>query len=58
MAKRSKYVEVKPVEDWTTKEWETAYNSLNDNFAKLKNKMRKAMNCISQAQQWLSESMI
>jgi len=58
MAKRKFTPEPKPIEDFDKKDWETAYNQLNAKLDKLKNKMRKAMNCISQAQQWLSEAVI
>ena len=58
MAKKRFSDEIAPVEEWTTKEWEAAYKVLNEKFDKLKNKMRKAMNAISQAQQHLSEAVI
>jgi len=58
MAKRKKPQEVKPIEKFDVKDWEAAYNILNEKYDKLKNKMRKAMNCISQAQNYLSEAVI
>ena len=58
MAKRKYQAEQKPIEQFDKKDWENAYNQLNVKFDKLKNKMRKAMNCISQAQQWLSDAVI
>lgn len=58
MAKRKIQPEPKPIEKFDKKDWELAYNRLNANFDKLKDKMRKAMNAISQAQQYLSEAVI
>lgn len=58
MVKRKKVQEVKPIEKFDKKDWENAYNQLNEKFDKLKDKMRKAMNCISQAQNYLSEAVI
>ena len=58
MGKRRFSDEPKPIEEWSVKEWETAYNLLNERFDKLRNKMRKAMNAISQAQQHLSEAVL
>ena len=58
MAKRKIPVKPKPIEQFDKKDWEAAYNALNTKFDKLKNKMRKAMNCISQAQNYLSEAVI
>lgn len=58
MAKRKKVIEVKPIEKFDKKDWENAYTQLNEKFDRLKDKMRKAMNCISQAQNYLSEAVI
>ena len=58
MVKRRFSDEPKPIEEWTAKEWETAYNLLNAKFDKLKNKMRIALNNLSKAQQSLSEAVI
>jgi len=58
MAKRKFTAEPKPIEEFDKKDWETAYSTLNAKLDKLKNKMRKAMNCISQAQNYLSEAVI
>lgn len=58
MPKRPKFIEKKEVKDFDVKDWENAYAQLNVNLDKLKNKMRKAMNCISQAQNYLSEAVL
>ena len=58
MAKRKIPITPKPIEEFDKKDWEVAYNQLNAKLDKLKNRMRKAMNAISQAQQYLSESVI
>ena len=58
MAKRRFTGEPKPIEEWTTKEWEVAYNILNEKFDKLKNKMRQALMNLSRAQQNLSEAVV
>ena len=58
MAKKYAGQEVKPIEQWTPKEWEAAYNLLNERFEKLKNKMRQALNYLSMAQQKLSEAVV
>jgi len=58
MGKYQPEKELKPIEQWTTKEWETAYNLLNSKFDKLKNKMRIALNQLSEAQKHLSEAVI
>lgn len=58
MAKRKIPVAPKPIEQFDKKDWETAYNQLNAKLDRLKEKMRKAMNHISQAQQFLSEAVI
>ena len=58
MPKRKFQPAPKPIEQFDKKDWEIAYSQLNAKMDKLKNKMRKAMNCISQAQQWLSEAVI
>ena len=58
MSKAQFKKEVKPIEQWSAVEWETAYNLLNAKFDKLKNKMRIALNELSKAQQHLSESVI
>ena len=58
MAKRKFSDQPKPIEEWTAKEWETAYNLLNEKYDKLKNKMRQAINHISQAQTKLSEAVL
>jgi hypothetical protein len=56
MAKKRFAQEIKPIEQWTAKEWETAYNLLNERFDRLKNKMRLAMIELSRAQTNLSEA--
>ena len=58
MGKYQPEKELKPIEQWTTKEWETAYNLLNAKFDKLKNKMRIALNQLSEAQKHLSEAVV
>ena len=58
MVKRKIPIAPKPIEQFDKKDWENAYSQLNAKFDKLKNKMRKAMNCISQAQNYLSEAVI
>jgi len=58
MVKRKIQPEPKPIEKFDKKDWEIAYNQLHAEYDKLKNKMRKAMNCISQAQNYLSEAVI
>jgi len=50
--------EIKPIEQWGAEEWELAYNQLNEKNTRLKEKMRKAMNAISQAQQHLSDAVV
>jgi len=58
MSSKRKIKEIKPIEEWGAKEWELAYNQLNEKHSKLKNKMRQALNNLSQAQQKLSEAII
>lgn len=58
MAKRRFSDEPKPIEEWTTKEWETAYNVLNAKFDKLKDRMRLALNLLTKATQHLSEAIV
>ena len=58
MGKYKPEKELKPIEKWTTQEWEIAYNLLNSKFDKLKNKMRIALNQLSEAQKHLSEAVI
>ena len=59
MAKRDKVLqEAKPVEEWTAKEWEIAYNNLNAKFEKLRNHMRLGLNLLNKAQTHLSEAII
>lgn len=58
MTKKKKHIEPKPIEKWDAKDWEAAYNTLNAKYDKLKDRMRKAMNAMSQAQQYLSESVL
>jgi len=43
MAKKNKAVEVLPVEKWTTKEWEAAYNVLMQKYEKLREILRMAL---------------
>jgi len=42
-------IEPKPVEEWTTKDWEVAYNLLTDKYNNLRNRMRQALNTLSYA---------
>lgn len=58
MAKRKTPIAPKPIEQFDKKDWEVAYNQLNAKLDKLKDKMRKAMNAISQAQNYLSEAVL
>lgn len=58
MGKRKYQAEPKPLEEWDVKDWEQAYAKLNLKLTKLKDKMRRAMNHISQAQNNLSESVL
>ncbi|MBA7674658.1 hypothetical protein ES703_82879 [subsurface metagenome] len=58
MVKRKIPVAPKPIEQFDKKDWEAAYNQLNAKLDRLKNKMRKAMNAISQAQNYLSEAVL
>ena len=48
----------KPIEEWTGKEWEIAYNKLNEKFEKLRDHMRLALNYMNKAQSHLSESIV
>jgi len=48
--------EVKAVEEWTAKEWETAYNLLVKKYDKLRDHMRVALNLLSKAQTHLTEA--
>lgn len=58
MSKRQIQQQPKPIEQWTVKDWEAAYNQLHSEMDKLKNKMRLAFNYMSQAQQRLSEAVV
>lgn len=58
MTKPKIKLEAKPIEEFSKKDWEVAYNKLNEKHDKLKNKMRMAMNEISQAQNHLSEAVL
>jgi len=58
MGKYSNAKEPVPVEQWTVKEWESAYSQLNTKYDKLKNKMRAALNELSRAQILLSEAVV
>jgi len=39
----------KPIEEWTAKEWEVAYNLLMHKHEALRDRMRKAINQLSTA---------
>jgi len=40
---------IKPVDEWTTAEWETAYNMLMEKYEKLRNVMRRALQTLNVA---------
>ena len=46
----------KPIEEWTAKEWETAYHILMKKFDELKVHMRLALNFMNKAGVHLSEA--
>jgi len=56
MSSRRNQPEVKAVEEWTAKEWETAYNLLVKKYDKLRDHMRVALNLLSKAQTHLTEA--
>jgi len=56
MAKRMNDPKPKPMEEWTGKEWEIAYASLNARFDKLRDAMRKALGHLGRAQEQLASS--
>ena len=58
MGKKNIQEDIQPIEKWDTTQWEAAYNLLNSKFDRLKNKMRLAMQELSNAQKHLSESVI
>jgi len=49
MSKKRNDPQIKPVEEWTVKEWEAAYNVLMKRFEKLREYMRLAMVQLSKA---------
>ena len=40
---------IKPVDEWTTAEWETAYNILTVKYNKLRDLMRRAIQTLNAA---------
>jgi len=58
MAKQRYDPQPKSIDEWTVKEWEIAYNKLNEKYEKLRNHMRLALNLLNKSQTHMSEAIV